>query len=309
MTYLRYSFLLLTALSFIVLTGCNPRAVETLTLNTPETLETDQSGDFSAMVNEEARPPVLYAWEFGDGSTADGASAAHAYEEAGAYTVTVTASNRNGRYTVSETANVTVMNPPVPAQVLALLASSTNVDTRTPVEFSANVLGDAPLTYAWSFGDGTSSASPRPQHTYMSAGQYSVSLEVSNEHGRDARTLNISVAQFEPAYCADLAEMSTVFFERNSSLVSDSAQPALGDNLEILGECLNLRVRIEGMASPLERNPQTLSEDRARAVRDHYIENGIDASRITTVGVGSADGTSKKSGVEQFRRADSIPIR
>ena len=202
-----------------------------------------------------------------------------------------------------------VMNPPVPAQVLALLASSTNVDTRTPVEFSANVLGDAPLTYAWSFGDGTSSASPRPQHTYMSAGEYSVSLEVSNEHGRDARTLNIAVAQFEPPYCADLAEMSTVFFERNSSLLTDAVQQALDDNLEILGECLNLQVRIEGMSSPLERNPQTLSEDRARAVRDHYIENGIDAQRITTVGVGSADGTSKKSGVDQFRRADSIPIR
>lgn len=309
MTFLRYSFLLLTALSFIVLTGCNPRAVETLTINTPETLETNQSGDFSAMVNEEARPPVVYAWEFGDGSTADSSSAVHAYGEAGAYTVTVTASNRNGRYSVSDTASVTVMNPPVPAQVLALLASSTDVDTRTPVEFSANVLGDAPLTYAWSFGDGTSSASPRPQHTYMSAGQYAVSLEVSNEHGRDARTLNISVTQFEPPYCADLAEMSTVFFERNSSLLTDTVQQALDDNLEILGECLNLQVRIEGMASPLERNPQTLSEDRARAVRDHYIENGIDASRITTAGVGSADGSSKKSGVDQFRRADSIPIR
>lgn len=309
MTFLRYSFLLLAALSFIVLTGCNPRAVETLTVNTPETLETNQSGDFSAMVNEEARPPVVYAWEFGDGSTADSSSAVHAYEEAGAYTVTVTASNRNGRYSVSDTASVMVMNPPVPAQVLALLASSTDVDTRTPVEFSANVLGDAPLTYAWSLGDGTSSASPRPQHTYMSAGQYAVSLEVSNEHGRDARTLNISVAQFEPPYCADLAEMSTVFFERNSSLLTDTVQQALDDNLEILGECLNLQVRIEGMASPLERNPQTLSEDRARAVRDHYIENGIDASRITTAGVGSADGSSKKSGVDQFRRADSIPIR
>lgn len=309
MTLMRYSFLLFTALSFIVLTGCNPRAVETLTVNAPEALETNQSGDFSAMVNEEARPPIVFAWEFGDGSTADSSNAAHAYEDAGAYTVTVTASNRNGRYTVSETANVTVMNPPVPAQVLALLASSTNVDTRTPVEFSANVLGDAPLTYAWSFGDGTSSASPRPQHTYMSAGEYSVSLEVSNDHGRDARTLNVAVVQFEPPYCADLAEMSTVFFERNSSLLTSTVQQALGDNLEILGECLNLQVRIEGMASPLERNPQTLSDDRARAVRDHYTENGIDASRITTVGVGSADGTSKKSGVDQFRRADSIPIR
>ena len=309
MIFMRYSLLVFTAIFAILLTGCNPRAVETLTLNAPETLETNQSGEFSAAANEEARPPVMYAWEFGDGSTADSSYAAHTYGEAGSYTVTVTASNRNGRFSISETTNVMVMDPPVPAQVLALLASSTSVDTRTPVEFSANVRGDAPLTYAWNFGDGTSSASPRPQHTFMAEGQYGVSLEVSNEHGRDARTLTVTVEQYEPPYCADLAEMSTVFFERNSSLLTDSVQGALADNLEILGECLNLQVRVEGMASALERNAQTLSEDRARAVRDHYIANGIDANRITTAGVGSADGSSKKSGADQFRRADTIPLR
>lgn len=309
MFFFRSSFVAFIALVTLVTIGCNPRAVETLTLNTPESLETNQSGDFSAAANEDARLPVSYSWEFGDGSTADGSDVAHAFSEAGSYNITVTASNRNGRYSVSETANLVVMNPPVPAQLLALLASSTSVDTQTPVEFSANVRGDAPLTYNWTFGDGASSSAPRPEHTYEDEGEYAVSLEISNDHGRDARTLNISVSRFEPLYCADIAEMSTVFFERNSSILSEVALQVLEDNLEILGECLNLNVRVEGMASPLERNPQALSEDRARALLEHYTSNGIGVERVTMLGLGSADGTSKKSGEDQFRRADSIPLR
>ncbi len=309
MTRLHSYVLLLAVFSTIVFTGCNPRAVETLTLNAPASLETNTSGDFSAAANEDARAPVMYSWEFGDGATADGTAVAHAYAEAGSYTVTVTASNRNGRYSISESADVMVMNPPVPAQVLALLASSTDVDTRTAVEFSANVRGDAPLTYNWSFGDGTTSSSPRPEHTYTSEGQYAVSLELSNDHGRDARTLNVNVSQSVPPYCADLAEMSTVFFDRNSSVLSDAAMQVLADNIEILNECLNITVRVEGMASPLERNPQTLSEDRARALLDQYVASGIGMERITMLGLGSADGTSKKSGADQFRRADTIPLR
>ena len=103
--------------------------------------------------------------------------------------------------------------------------------------------------------------------------------------------------------------MSTVFFQRNSSVLSDEALQVLSDNLEILSECLKISVRVEGLASPLERNPQALSEDRARALLDYYTSNGIGMERITMLGLGSADGTSKKSGAAQFRRADTIPLR
>ncbi|MCY4171546.1 MAG: PKD domain-containing protein [Bacteroidetes bacterium] len=308
MISIRSYIIALAGVFAIILTGCNPRAVESLLVDAPETLETNQSGDFSAMANEDARAPVAYSWDFGDGTTMDGTSVAHTFSEAGSYTVMVTASNRDGRYTVSESTNVMVMNPPVPSQVLAILTNPTTIDTQTLVELSANVRGDAPMTYAWDLGDGSTSSSPTPQHTFMSAGDYTVSLQLSNEHGQDSRSLDISVVQFEPAYCADLTEMNSVLFDRNSSVLSDDAMMTLSDNVEILGECLNLNARIEGMTSPFERNPQQLSEDRARALMDHYTSNGIDAERLSMVGLGSSSG-SKKSGADQFQRADTIPIR
>ena len=56
--------------------------------------------------------------------------------------------------------------------------------------------------------------------------------------------------------------------------------------------------------------PQELSEDRARAVEQFYVDNGIPASRIMTVGLGRASGlTSKKEGLAQYRRVDTIPVR
>jgi len=299
----------LALLVAVILTGCNPRAVETLMIDAPESLETNQSGDFSAMANEDARPPVEYSWDFGDGTSMDGTSVEHSFSDAGSYTITVTASNRDGRYSVSESASVMVMNPPVPAQVLAILTNPTTIDTQTLVEFSANVRGDAPMTYSWNFGDGSSSSTPTAQHTFMSPGEYSVSLELSNEHGMDARTLDVTVAQFEPAYCSDLSDMNPVLFDRNSSVLSDDAMMVLQDNLEILSECLNLNARIEGMTSPFERNPQELSEDRARALMDYYSSNGISSDRLSMLGMGSASGTSKKSGADQFQRADTIPLR
>ena len=52
---------------------------------------------------------------------------------------------------------------------------------------------------------------------------------------------------------------------------------------------------------------QRLSEDRARAVEQFYIDNGVAASRLQAVGMGST-GVSKKEGASQFRRVDTIPI-
>ena len=152
----------LVALGLLVLTGCSPKNVEMLLLDGPERLETNESGAFNATVNEDAKPPVLYEWTFGDGTTAEGATTTHAFPEAGSYTYTVTASNRNGKASVTEAGSVMIVDPPVPAQILAVLASTVDTDTQTPVQFSANVRGDAPLSYTWAFGDGASSSSPRP---------------------------------------------------------------------------------------------------------------------------------------------------
>ncbi|WP_048171350.1 PKD domain-containing protein [Methanosarcina siciliae] len=45
----------------------------------------------------------------------------------------------------------------------------------------------------WDFGDGNSSSYPNPQHTYLSEGTYSVTLNASNENGSDSASVTINV--------------------------------------------------------------------------------------------------------------------
>ena len=299
----------LFVLGGLILTGCSPKHVEVLGVDGPDRLETNEAGTFQATINEDAKQPVLYDWNFGDNMTGEGSTTTHSFAQAGTYTVTLTASNRKGKSTDTGQTTVVVVDPPVPAQVITILANPTDPDTRTAVRFGANVRGDAPLSYAWSFGDGSTSNEAAPVYTFEDPGSYTVTLEVSNNDGRDARTVSIVVSPYEADYCAELAEMNSVFFERNSSILTASAERILADNLDILQDCPNLNVLVEGMSGPFERNPQELSEDRARAVQQYYSVNGVAASRIRTSGTGRVSGGSKKSGAEQFRRADTIPLQ
>ncbi len=44
-------------------------------------------------------------------------------------------------------------------------------------------------TYAWTFGDGTSSTAPGPSHVYSAAGVYTVSLTVTGSGGSNTKTV------------------------------------------------------------------------------------------------------------------------
>jgi PKD repeat protein len=56
-------------------------------------------------------------------------------------------------------------------------------------EFSSNV----PTTWAWDFGDGSTSNQQNPTHTYLVAGSYTVSLTVTNSAGTNSITNSIVV--------------------------------------------------------------------------------------------------------------------
>jgi len=283
--------------------------VQVLALDCPaDEIETGQTATFTTSVNADATQPVSIAWDFGDGTTGTGMTARHSWSTPGTYNVTVTASNE--RATDSETCSVTVVAPPVPARIISIDASETRFQVCEPtaVDFEANVEGDEPLTYSWDFGDGTTGTGREVSHTFTDPGTYTVTLTVSNETGSDTRTITITAEQCIADICYDITEMNSVFFGRNSSTLTDEGREALQENVDIFDQCPNLCANIVGFAAPGERNPQQLSEDRARAVQDFYVENGLAASRFTVEGRGVLPGTTKKEGASQARRVDTIPV-
>lgn len=307
--HLRSSLLLTAALlvGTMSMIGCKT-AVEVLSVDGPDSLRTNQSGTFSAVVNDDASEPVEYNWNFGDSRTGIGKTTTHSFNQPGTYRVAVTASNKKGPDTGEAT--VVVYRPPVPAEIVTISANPQTPDTRTPVSFSSNVRGDVPVSYSWSFDNMGSSTSANPTYTFDTPGSYTVTLRASNNAGDDSRSMTINVEEYEAEYCSEVVEMNSAYFARNSSVLTPEARASLAENLQILSDCPNTSVRIEGFAAPGERNAQSLSEDRARAVEQFYAENGVPVSRAMSLGQGRVQGTtSKKEGIEQFRRVDTIPIR
>ena len=120
-----------------------------------------------------------YAWTFGDGQTATGATPTHVYSDAGDHSVTLTVTD-NLNATGSVTHTVTTTAPPVNLPPVAAFRS---VATNLSVAFDASGSTDPDGTiasYAWLFGDGQTGTGSNPSHTYGSAGNYTVTLTVTD---------------------------------------------------------------------------------------------------------------------------------
>ncbi len=277
-------------------------------IETPMQLEVDELGSFVAEGNMgRATEPVYYSWDFGDGTTSPLQRASHSYDSPGTYRVTFNAGNDGSADLAERT--VIVVPRTAPAEIVAMNSFPGTPDTQTEVTFDANVVGSEPFQYNWSFGDGTTSTDPNPKHRYQEPGRYTVDLSVANVSGSDNQTMVIIVDRVEASYCRELTELNVVYFGQHSSVLSPAARNILQDNLQILRECPNMTVRVEGYAVPGEQNPDQLAADRARAVEDFYVDNGVTFSRVYAEGKGMVRSVGRlKDGMELFRRAETIIV-
>jgi PKD repeat protein len=123
-----------------------------------------------------------YAWDFGDGATASGATASHVYGDGGTFPVTLTVTDNRGAV-VSATQSVTITAPPAN---VAPTAAFTNTAADLAASFDATTSSDADgsvASYAWAFGDGTTGTGATTSHSYAAAGTFSVVLTVTDNAG------------------------------------------------------------------------------------------------------------------------------
>ncbi|MSQ03428.1 MAG: PKD domain-containing protein [Myxococcales bacterium] len=138
----------------------------------------------------------VYSWDFGDGSTAVGATASHTYAADGTYTATLTVDDDDGG-SGSVAHSVVVGNS---APVISSTSSAATVDEGSSTTFAAAASdpgGDA-LTYVWDFGDGTGDTGDSVGHTYVQDGTYIVSVVVSDGVATDSESFTIEVLNLAP---------------------------------------------------------------------------------------------------------------
>ncbi|MEM6263122.1 MAG: PKD domain-containing protein [Bacteroidota bacterium] len=150
---------------------------------------------------------AVWRWTFGDGSTSSLQNPVHSYASPGIYDVSLYVENVLGcGDTIFRSAVVEVVAPPAASFFPDVLAGCSPLS----VAFADSSIGNASsiTTWNWNFGNGNSSTVQNPSETFVGAGSYQVSLEVTDLNGcRDTAFTTIEVS---PIPVADFFSNDTI---------------------------------------------------------------------------------------------------
>lgn len=168
-------------------------------IEAPERVCSGETVHLSAAKSTDSPGETLsYHWNFGDGTTAEGAEADHVFASGGAHNATL--SLDDGRGTACSKAQIAktiyVNSPPVvmvngPVSLCASKPAGA-MEANFTASGSRDPDGNA-LTYAWDFGDGTQGAGERVSHAYAQGGRYTAIVTVNDGTGSACSTATATV--------------------------------------------------------------------------------------------------------------------
>ncbi|MFM8432718.1 MAG: PKD domain-containing protein, partial [Bacteroidota bacterium] len=125
------------------------------------------------------------SWDFGNGMTDSSFEPEFAYVQTGSFNVSLIAYNTYGcADTMHHPSNITVQLTPVPSFTVGMTTGCIGLTT----QFSSNSTNISNPVYFWDFGNNSTSDQPSVSVTYDRPGNYTVSLEVTNDNGCSAET-------------------------------------------------------------------------------------------------------------------------
>jgi PKD repeat protein len=139
-----------------------------------QTVTVTAGGPYSGVVGT---PITVIGTAPGDGSSASGQTATHAYVTANTYTVSVFVTDLSNGHTGSATTTATVTGGTLGTLTIGAGGPYTGT-AGTAVTMTGTATGSTLPQYSWSFGDGTTGAGQTTTHVYSSAGTFSVTLTV-----------------------------------------------------------------------------------------------------------------------------------
>ncbi|MCB0643779.1 MAG: PKD domain-containing protein, partial [Phaeodactylibacter sp.] len=150
--------------------------------------------------DQSADSPDSWTWEFGDGTTSTDQNPLHTYANEGDYTVSLTTTSGDTcSSTVAQFVWVyidTFQTADCQANFFFDYSNPDNPLELSFIDFSWPI-GEI-VSWAWDFGDGTSSTEQHPVHVYAAAGLYEVSLTITAMDGCTSTMLFLIEAGFDP---------------------------------------------------------------------------------------------------------------
>ncbi|MBN2416072.1 aryl-sulfate sulfotransferase [bacterium] len=141
-----------------------------------------------------------WQWNFGDGHFSNEQSPTHLYNLPGVYTVTLTVTGPGGIDTRARNDYIIVREKPPYADFTAdTLFGVYPLTVQFTDESSGTIAG-----WSWHFGDGDTSSTQHPEHTYLYADSFSVGLTVSGPGGSDCLVRDGYIVVTEPSFTEDI---------------------------------------------------------------------------------------------------------
>ena len=181
----KFFLISLMAVLVIILTNCTKQEpIASFSVDNASIAE----GESVQFTDQSLNNPTSWEWTFEGGSPASSSAQnpSVTYADEGKYQVSLMATNDGGTDAVIRENCITVSVPPPPPPIAAFTSDKTTISTGTTVYFS-DLSTNQPDEWYWIFegGDPASSSLQNPSVTYYYAGDYTVSLAVSNEGGMD----------------------------------------------------------------------------------------------------------------------------
>ncbi len=185
----------------------------------------DNSTNTLHLNDESSADANAWYWNFGDAVTSTSQNPTHTYSQAGKYIISLTTQN-------SETGCADFISSEIMVGEVECIAGFTyGIDiSRRKVSFAEQTAGSSDIYY-WDFGDGSTSTSLNPEHTYAEPGIYTVSLTVSDNAGlcMDQSSQEIQIQQVE-------CSANFIFFIDSTTMNITLSEQVIGEYTSLLWE-------------------------------------------------------------------------
>jgi PKD repeat protein len=155
---------------------------------------------FSSTSKDPDGTVATYNWSFGDGTYSDKAAPEHSYLNDGTFKVVLRVKDDLGAWSPNISKDIVIQDLPPVAKALP---STQTIKVGLKANFTANGTTDpdyklSELTFEWDYADGTAKATGmQVSHVYMTAGEYNVTLKVTDPKGASS-TVKVHVTVQNP---------------------------------------------------------------------------------------------------------------